>query len=1122
MKRIGSLLLFTLFSFSLFSQSWSVVEERSIPTLGKRNINPDKYIVAAVDDQTIKGILWTAPQELKFDSDRDKHTLINIMKADGSIEEFSIVRYKMMESGLANKYSGYRTFHGVSTSDVTSRIRISYTEYGMRAVITEQSGQTYIDHFQRKDKQHKIIYRRNDFVANEDWTCDHSSEKPFDGVFTDDEYKSRMSGDCVFRSYRFSVTATGEYSNYHDATSDADAGLVLSALMVTVNRVNDVFEQDLTMRLILIDNVDEVFFYDPATDPFDGSNAGSMISQNQTTTDANIGSANYDLGHIVSTGGSGLASLGVLCSNGSKARGVTGIATPEGDPFDIDYVAHEIGHQLGATHTQNNSCNRTNSTAMEPGSASTIMGYAGICAPNVQNNSDAYFHAISIQQMNAEIASTSCHEVISLSNVAPVVGALTNKSIPHSTPFVLDVTATDADGDVLTYNWEQMDNEVGSMPPSGTNTQGPMFRSIFATTDSKRYFPNISTIADNSSFQWEVLPTVDRNMDFRVTVRDNSIAPGCTDEQDITLDVEGSAGPFLVTSQNSATTWLETQSVVITWDVANTDAAPVSCANIDILISYDGGLTYPTTIISSTPNDGTESVTVPLGTTTQGRIMVKCSDNVFFDINDTNITINTGAPSFSISTDPSSETVCDDQSAIINVNTNSLLGYNTPITLNVSNLPNGATSNIATNPILPGNATTITIDNLDGLSGSFPLTITGSSGSIVKQASFNLTVDSGNSAPTPLSPANGTSGTVANPTLSWNSVANATSYDYEVSTLPNGGNVISSGNTSLSSVTVSPDLALSTLHYWRVRVVTICGSSPWSTDWTFETGTCLVKASNDLPITIPSSGTPTITSRIDIKDRGIITDLNVIDLTGLHSWVADLNISLISPENTNVPLLTDPCNGEDNFDINFDDEAANGDYPCPPVDGLTYQPDSPLNALDTEQMRGKWTLSIFDDFNQDGGELQSWGIEMCIDDYCDLTVNDNAFSDNLGTLKTALNCAIDGDTIFLESVLAGNTIEVGFQTIIIDIDLVIIADPANNIKIYSDGNEPAFDIVAGKSVSFEGFTIENTDSSFGVIENNGSLILRDMIVTSASEVNSVLNESNGTLTIDGECTLQIE
>ena len=1118
MRSISIFLILSIFTLPVLGQSWNRVEASSVPERGLRNINPESFITAAVDDEEIRRLLWTAPQELEFDPNRDQHTLINVMLADGSMDEFSIVQYQMMEPGLAKSFDNIRTFHGLSTTVPARRIRINYTVHGLRATITDSEGQTYIDHLQRNDKTHKIIYKRNNLSAHEEWACNFAEEKI---NFRDEENNGgSRSGDCLFRSYRFAMTTTGEYSNYHGATSEADSNLVMSAVVTTMDRVNDVFEQDLTVRFILIDNNTDIFYYDPATDPFSGSSAGSMISQNQTNTDNVIGSANYDIGHIVSTGGSGLASLGVICANGFKARGVTGISVPEGDPFDIDYVSHEIGHQLGANHTQNNSCNRNNSTAMEPGSASTIMGYAGICSPNVQNNSDAYFHAISIQEMNAEITSSSCHGTISLSNTAPVANSLTNKSIPHSTPFVLDVVATDEDGDVLTYNWEQMDNEVGPvMPPAGTNSQGPMFRSKFATNDSKRYFPNLTAVTTGTSDQWEVLPTVDRNMDFRVTVRDNTFAPGCTDEQDITIDVVGTAGPFEITSQNSATTWSETESVAVTWDVANTNLAPINCSHVDIYLSYDSGLTYSDTLATMALNNGSTNVNVPLGESTTARIMIKCSDNVFYDVNNTDITIESGSPSFSINTNPTSGTTCDDQSLAFSLESASILGFSDPINLAVSNLPPGATATIADNPIDPGDITTITLDNMDGNMGNYSIVVTGVSGAIVRETNFDLMVENADFAPTLSSPANGSTGEITEPIISWNSIPGATSYEYQVSLSAGGGNVVASGSTSGTSTTISPSLELSTLYYWRVRGTNSCGMTPWSNDWTFETGACILVMANDLPISISPNGTPTIVSSLTIPDKGLITDLNIIDLEGNHTYVSDLNFTLIAPDGTEVEFLTDPCNQQNNFDINFDDEAASANFPCPPTNGQSYIPEMPLTPFDTKQIKGQWQMEVFDDYDLDGGALNSWGLELCLDDYCDLTVNNSAFTPVSGTLKAALGCAVSGDTIYLESALAGSMINAGNDAVVIDESIVIVANPNDNIQLISEGNAPIFTINAGKTVTLIGFQIENTDSTSGVIVNNGSLILENMNIISDTGSPSIINQNMGVLTLKGNCMI---
>jgi hypothetical protein len=459
--------------------------------------------------------------------------------------------------------------------------------------------------------------------------------------------QQRVTGDCTFRTYRLAIAATGEYSNHFDAESEDDEDLVLSEVVICVNRVNGVYEKDVAVRMILIENTTEIFYYDPATDPYT-SGCGTLLQQNQTTIDDVIGSANYDIGHLFSVGGGGCAQLSCVCSNSSKARGQTGTNPPDGDLFYIDYVAHEMGHQFGGNHTQYNSCNRNNNTAYEPGSASTIMGYAGICNPNVQNNSDDYFHGISVQEINNFTSNgngNNCDVPIAWENSPPVLTAGADYTIPKSTPFMLTANATDADGDPMTYCWEQWNRELGgAMPPVSTNTAGPMFRSFDPDPSPTRYFPRLQDLVNNNNPTWEVLPSVTRNMEFRVTVFDfHDGMAGCADEDNILVNSTSAAGPFIVTSPNtSSVVWREGESETVTWNVANTTSSPVNCANVDILLSYDGGYTYPVTLLANTPNDGSQNVTVPYGISTTARVMVKGRNHVFFDISNQNFEIRCG------------------------------------------------------------------------------------------------------------------------------------------------------------------------------------------------------------------------------------------------------------------------------------------------------------------------------------------------------------------------------------------------------------------------------------------------------------------------------------------------
>ncbi len=1103
------------------AQSWTSEEEDKLELTGIQDFYPTKYKVAKVSDVDIKSILWSAPYEDESIA-IDSPARLRLMMADGTTMTFGMVRYDMQEPLLAAKFDDIRTFKGRSLSDQRIRVRLDYTVHGLRAVINAPGQHVYIEHYKRGNKDYKIIYDRKDFPAPEAFTCGVTNEKIEDIV--DSQMANVRQGNCELNLLQLANAANIEYSAFHISDpSIPDLDEVHSAVVTAVNRVNEVYEQDFGVRMVLVNN-NENLYYTSGTDPYTNGNGGTMLGQNQTNVDNVIGSANYDIGHVFSTGGGGVAYLSSVCNNSQKAGGVTGQGSPIGDPFSIDYVAHEMGHQMGANHTQNNSCNRNGGTAMEPGSASTIMGYAGICSPNVQNNSDPYFHAISVQEVMNDASVFSCaEEVTNFGNTSPAVSiAATTYNIPKSTTFVLDANGTDADGDDLTYCWEQMDNDVATMPPASTNTGGPAFRSLEPVADSKRYFPSLPDIIAGNSPTWEVLPSVTRNMDFRVTVRDWHDGPGtsdagCTAEADLVVSVDGNSGPFVVTSQASNVTWDAGDSKTITWDVANTNVAPVSCSNVEIWFSEDDTFGSPT-LLTTTANNGSASILAPAIITTTGRVMVKGENNIFFDINEGEITIEQSNPTFEMLLTSTAHSYCNDVNTTqTRILTNSILGYNTSINLSIaSGLPAGATAAFSNNPIAPGDFSFLDISGFAGEEGDYDIVINGQSGAILKTVVYQLSLAGAAIAPLAVSPIDGAANVSNQPTLMWEDLF-ATSYDYEISTAPNGIGVIQSGNVTGNEIAVASILAEASTYYWRVKTNNGCGTSEWSNDYTFSTVLCQTYSSNDIPMTISSVGSNVIvTSDLTIYDRGIISDLNVVSLSGTHTYVSDLNFSLTSPDNTKMEFWDQPCNNQNNFDINFDDEAANGDFPCPPNDGLTYKPDTPLTFFDTKEMLGEWQLEIIDDANQDGGELQNWGLKVCAEDFCDLTVSNNGVI-GYGSFMGAVNCAVSGDTIRLMTDIANQTISLT-QLITIDKDLNFLADPADNIILSFNNSIGGLDIGSGNSVSIEGFTIQSS-GSIPTLSNNGSLKLIDVNVLNPVN-NQVINGSTGTMEIEGACNIQ--
>ena len=1119
---IPIILLFTC--TILMGQTWSPIDPQFIPNTGKKDIIPQKGMTYAIDPDILRSKLWSAPQEYAM-SPVNSPTIIMIGLADGTMDMFRMVRYDMMEAGLAARYPDIRTFHGISVSNPYRTIRADWTMNGFRAIISDLDGNTYIDPYQRNDITHRVVYHAKNYSRVSDWSCGVQEEN-----FHDGNSLPRVFGDCEFRSYRLAVATTGEYSNYFDANSSSESALVMAEVVTAVNRVNNVYEADITARLILIENTDDVFYYDPGTDPYTNNNGQTMLGQNQTTLDNIIGNANYDIGHVFSTGGGGVAILGSLCNNGLKAGGVTGSSNPVGDPYIIDYVAHEIGHQFGGSHTFNGtvgSCgsnNRSANSAYEPGSGSTIMAYAGICgSQDLQPHSDPYFHARSILQITNHMASTSCAAFISFSNDAPVASNVPNYTIPISTPFVLTAIVTDPNGDSLSYCWEQYDLETTSTePPSSNDMDGPMFRSFNPVPIPQRYFPRLEDLTQNISPTWEVLPSVSRSMTFRMTARDFHQVAGCTDEDDVIVSTNSSAGPFIVTSQGSPATWTEGGNQTITWNVANTTASPVSCANVNILLSYDGGLTYPVMLAQNTPNDGSHIVSIPPGTTTTGRIMVLGANTIFFDINNANITIESGLPNFTITLNPNTVTECNDGSVQTMVEVGQFMGFSDPVSLTLLNPPPGASASFVPQVVNPGATSTLTVSNLTGLSGTYIPVVRGTSTTGNKDVNFTINLQAPPlTGPTLLSPTNNSTDAVITPILDWLTQSGSTSYDYQLAYDNTFTNIVLSGTTGADQYQVTSPLIVNQQYYWRVRGNNTCGMGTWSSVWSFTTTNCFQLMSTDVPVNIPSTGTPTVYSDFNGPVDMVITDVNVIKLTGTHSWVDDLRITLIAPDASERIIWDRPCDNHDNFNINFDDEAANSNWPCPPVDGLTYKPSNTLSFFDGKNAEGLWQLKVQDLVDQDGGILNTWGLKVCGNVGCQLTVSQTSGT-GTGSLPAALSCANAGDTVRLASFLAGQTINIGSAPLLFNKNLVILGE-SPGVNVTGTGSR-VFDVAAGFTVELRNFTLTaGTSMTGGAMSNLGILKLNNMLINANAGVpgaSLVQNTTAAQLFINGNCRLE--
>ena len=980
---------------------WTDLPEHTPPSANglERYIIPEKYRTVTIQFNVLRSLLSGAEATA---------VELTLPMPDGSQERFLVRETPIMAPDLQARYPEIRCYTGYGIDDPAAILKCDVTPWGFHAMtLSARKGQLFIDPYFHGNGEVAVVYFKKDYKRNKHNTfeCLATSEAPELGEQLESPVvsasQSSAAGDCQHRRYRLALACTGEYASFHGNTKP----LVLAAMNTSMNRVNGVYERDFAITMQLIPNNDTLIFLNASTDPYTNNNGGTMLGQNQTTITQRIGAANYDIGHVFSTGGGGVAGLGVVCSNSNKARGVTGSGAPVGDPFDIDYVAHEMGHQFGGNHCYNNSCggNINSSTAMEPGSGSTIMAYAGICAPNVQNNSDDYFHAINIQEIAAYTTvggGNACPVKTVTGNSAPVVNDIPNYVIPKSTPFALTAVATDADPtDVLTYCWEQMDPQSATMPPVSTSTGGPLFRSYDPVPSPTRFFPRLPDLVTNTNSTWEELPGVARTMNFRVVVRDNHSAGGCTDEDNVAITVAGTAGPFLVTVPNTNLVWYVGEQKTVTWDVANTTAAPVNCSEVKISLSTDGGFTYPVVLAASVPNNGSALVTVPDNISSTCRVKVEAVGNIFYDISNANFSIQLPpTPTFVLSSNTVNVTVCAGETANIDLNVTGLVGFNTPVDLQVTGAPAPETISWSSNPVTPTGTSTLIISNLTpAMAGNYTLVLTGTASTITQNLPIQLTVLPGapSAAPTPQAPADGATGIATLASLSWESVGFASGYVVELSTNPGfpPGSVVTLSSATTTATT--PLLTSATPYYWRVKAQNTCDETAFGPVYAFQTGgeSCnQTFSSTNVPVDIDVNGAVNVSSTLNVPTAVAVTDVNV-SVTIAHSWLGDIDAKLVSPTGTSVVLFDRPgvpasdfgCSG-DNIEVNFDDEAAQTaailESTCttstPSISG-NYQSVQALSAIDGQLAAGNWVLQVNDNYpGEDPGAINAWSITLCL------------------------------------------------------------------------------------------------------------------------------------------------
>ncbi|WP_306349665.1 reprolysin-like metallopeptidase [Flavobacterium sp. '19STA2R22 D10 B1'] len=987
-----AVIVFSLEGYSQQSKLWTLTNESTTSTLEKvnRDSTPRKFDLFHLNLDLLKNKLQNAP--LRNGSGVQSNVIVDFPNAEGKIENYRVYEAPVMHAELSAKHPDIKSYVGMGIDDATATIRFSVTPFGVHTMIfSGKTGTQYMDPY-TKDLQNYMVYNKQDLYTTRTFGC----EVVEDGV---DEMKASIDPDItvqasngLFKTYRLAMACTIEYAAYHVNAAGLQAGTlaqkkaaVLAAMNVTMTRVNGLYEKDMSLTMVLVPTNESVIFID--SDSFNNTSASVLINQSQTVIDANIGFTNYDIGHTVSTGGGGLAQLNSPCST-SKARGITGSSAPVGDPYDIDYVAHEMGHQFGATHTFNNSCggNRSGNTAVEPGSGTTIMAYAGICAPNVQSNSDAHFHAVSLAQMIAFVnGAGNCGVVVANNNAAPVVEAGPNYKIPKGTAFILKGQATDADNATgLTYCWEQTDTQVSTQPPIVSAVGGPNFRSLPPSLSPNRYMPALSSVlANNLAPTWEVIPatiTADRVMNFALTVRDNKTPNGGqTNRDNMTVTFSGVAGPFVVTAPNTVVSWQAGTNQTVTWNVAGTTANGIDAKFVDIYLSTDGGLTFTTQLANKVPNDGSEIVMVPNVVGTTNRIMVMGYDNIFYDVSNTNFAITTPATTFSVAVSgEQNKTVCKGTNGTFDLSYLNLNGFSANTTFTVSGNPAGSAVTFSPASTNANGTVVMSVANTAASDlGFYSMTVTATSGTTTKVANVYLDLlDSNFPTMSLTSPANLAVGQSTSTIVKWTANSNASTYELQLASDSAFTTILKTETTTETSYLMA-GLNEVTDYYWRVKPKNISCEGAYSTGYKFTTGqvVCQPFTSTNVPVTI--AATPnTVNSTLTMTDDLIISSLKVI-LNITHTYVEDMTVTLISPAGMEVQLFSEVCGDNDNVNAIFDDAGTAITCGVNPGISGTVLPAQPLSALNGQSTGGVWTLRVSDPYQGDGGSINSWGLTVC-------------------------------------------------------------------------------------------------------------------------------------------------
>ena len=1004
-----------------FTQSFYWEKIKIIPSEKNsflKNFNENKYQVFSLDLDKLKAQLDGVPSRNNISS--SSMAEIYFPDNNGGMERFQVSETSTLAPEIALKYPNIKTYIGFSLDNPGTRIRFSITPQGLKTMSTYPDKPTlFTVPLNKGNVSQYITYDRNVRIdSKEDFEC-----------LTENEYVpikeitsfNRDANDQILRTLRIAISTTGEYTNFWDDGDNTNGDAqedALAAVVSTLNRTNEVFEVDMAVSFQLVSGT-EIIYPTASTDPYSSSSPNGQL---QSTLTSEVGESNYDIGHLFDYGSNNgnAGCIGCVCVDGQKGSGFSShqFTDNDGGPymddfFDIDYVPHEIGHQMGGNHTFSMSSEGTG-VNYEPGSGTTIMGYAGITgADDVQDHSDPYFHYGTINQVLNNLENKTCWTSTVITNNPPVANAGSDYTIPQGTAFKLVGSATDLDErDVLTYSWEQVDDGITTRSTFGpTKTSGAVWRSRPPSTNPTRYMPvksrvlsgeltetNPGVTVDNIS--WETVSTVARSLDFALTVRDRSETNGTgqfpqSDFDFMTVTVDGNSGPFAVISQTANETWNVGESQTVTWDVAGTASGIVNTPTVNIYLSTDGGLTFPFLAANNVANDGSHTFSVPPtnGDSNQLRIMVEGNDNIFYAVNSTNLSLQQSE--FVITIEEPSVAVCSPNDVIYNFTYNTFQGFTGTTSFSTLGLPSGLNATFSSNTAsTDGEDIELVISNIGSINeGTYDFQIIGTSGAIVKNADANFSVFSTLSEiPDLTTPSDSGSGVGLSPTFSWDVISNASSYDIEIASDSEFSSIVASENSTTNSYT-GATLNQSTTYYWRVKAKNTCGDGDFSPTSSFTTQNCSVCISDGN--TIYYTGTTRVVfNTIDNSSNllaGAYSDYTGISTAVKADEVHDLTIQV----NTDGDYTVNTMVWIDwNQDCDFDDENEEYDLGT----ALDVEDEtttlSPLSVIiPSDALLGSTTMRVSTKYASDPTSCMT-GEDAEVEDYTIEVIDATASLDN--------------------------------------------------------------------------------------------------------------------------------